>query len=414
MAEPWRNPDEQSLAAQSVSSRSARELSRVRAQMEPGKNCAYNHTRGCFVGLHVVAGELSLPSLLDWISTLRGDSGAGIWMIPFRGIPASELRMPVDLLYLDANCRVMEAVELFPTFRVSAGCAPAASVLVLPSYSISSTKTEAGDQLLLCPTEEIKWRLEQLAETGSVGAAAVPLPDRPPMRPILVHDKVHEKPVRPEAVEEQPTAGFKPTPQEAPKFAEYEVVEQVANFGNRVQEVSAPEAATELERVAEPEPEKPSPDKAKREKPWMTPSRMPVLSPLAKLGRWLMPAPRDPRKVNRRPVEGLVAHFFTGGAPQAHEVRDVSASGLYVVTGERWYPGTIIRMTLSKPDTGLAPADRSITVQTRAVRWGNDGVGLEFLVDPANNSALGHQAPLGGVGSRQLEKFLKGVVKIGR
>jgi len=395
MAQPWRNPEDPTIPGRSVPSRSVTELSRVRGQMEPGKNCACNQTRGCFIGLHVVAGELTLASLLDWISTLRADSGAGIWMIPFRGIPTREVTTPVDLLYLDADCKVMEAVELFPTFQVSSSCAAAASVLVLPAYSITSTKTEAGDQLLLCPTEEIKWRLEQLAETGSVGDAAVPLPDRPPLRPVLVHEKT----VRSARMDEEAAADLMRIPEEGPKFAQYKIVEPAPAPEPVVYRAAVVEAALKA---------------AKPEKPWMTPSRQPVLSSLAKLGRWLMPEPRDPRKVERKPVEGLVAHFFTGGAPQAHWVRDVSATGLYVVTSERWYPGTIIRMTLSKPETGQAPADRSITVQTRAVRWGNDGVGLEFLVDSPQTARLGNQVPLGGVSGKQLEKFLKGAVGGGR
>lgn len=119
--------------------------------------------------------------------------------------------------------------------------------------------------------------------------------------------------------------------------------------------------------------------------------------------------PGDPRKVGRSEVEGLIAYFFTGGAPEAHQVREVSATGLYVVTAERWYPGTIIRMTLTKPDVGQAPDDRSITIQTRAVRWGNDGVGLEFLVDDPQASRQRQQILLGGVSGKQLKRFLKGI-----
>lgn len=273
-------------------------------------------------------------------------------------------------------------------------------MLVLPSYSISATKTEVGDQLLLCPTEEIKWRLEQLAETGSVGAAAVPLPGRPALRPVLVHDKA----ARPALAEERAREDPKQTPEmKAPGVAEYRRPEEVAIPNVEVQQASVAERSPEAQPVLKPETGKALPDK-----PWLAPSRQPVLSPLAKLGRWFS-TPKDPRKVDRRPVEGLVAHFFTGGAPQAHQVRDVSLTGLYVVTTERWYPGTMIRMTLSKPDVGQAPADRSITVQTRAVRWGNDGVGLEFLVDPQQDSRPYQQTPLGGVNGKQLERFLKGL-----
>jgi hypothetical protein len=47
---------------------------------------------------------------------------------------------------------------------------------------------------------------------------------------------------------------------------------------------------------------------------------------------WSLP---DPRRVSREPAPGLAAHFWTGAAPEAHRVRDVSSSGLYLVTDER-------------------------------------------------------------------------------
>jgi hypothetical protein len=129
------------------------------------------------------------------------------------------------------------------------------------------------------------------------------------------------------------------------------------------------------------------------------------------LDRWLHPEPPNPRKASREPLDGLVAHFFTGGAPQAHEIRDVSSTGLFVVTNERWYPGTVIRMTLSNPDIGQAPSERSITIYARSVRWGNDGVGLEFVVEPRGRSNRGPALPLDAVDSKQLGHFLKRLEK---
>ena len=128
------------------------------------------------------------------------------------------------------------------------------------------------------------------------------------------------------------------------------------------------------------------------------------------LSRLLSPEPSDARKAARQPVAGLVAHFFTGGAPVAHEIRDVSATGLYVVTTERWYPGTIIRMTLSKPDVGQSPTDRSITIQAESMRWGNDGVGLRFILAAPGKAGQSTVAGVGAVDVRQLANFLKGAV----
>jgi hypothetical protein len=81
--------------------------------------------------------------------------------------------VPLDLVYLDEDCRVIDVVEFFPTFRVSPSSPPAASVLALPIHSIYSSQTQPGDQLILCAAEEITWRLEQLSSASGV-AGPVP------------------------------------------------------------------------------------------------------------------------------------------------------------------------------------------------------------------------------------------------
>ena len=91
---------------------------------------------------------------------------------------------------------------------------------------------------------------------------------------------------------------------------------------------------------------------------------------------------RDPdeRRVSERlSVPGLVAYFFTGGAPAPHGIRDISSDGIYVVTDERWYLGTVIRITLT--DQREPSFEKSFTLNARVVRWGNDGVGLKFVVE---------------------------------
>jgi len=56
---------------------------------------------------------------------------------------------------------------------------------------------------------------------------------------------------------------------------------------------------------------------------------------------------------------------------------------LYLLTEERWFPGTLIRVTLSKAVESEPGAGRSITVHAKVVRSDTDGVGLGFvLADP--------------------------------
>jgi hypothetical protein len=170
-------------------SRLPMEFAKMKGQTEPGQLCAYNQTRECFLGLRVVSGDFSAASLNDWMSTLTPNSRAGIWMVPFRGVLAAEVPVPLDLLYLDEGCRVLGVVEFFPTFRVSPSIPPAASVLVLPSHSIFSSQTQPGDKLILLSAEEMEWRLQQLAETGDVAGAVVATPSSPAKGPVLVREE---------------------------------------------------------------------------------------------------------------------------------------------------------------------------------------------------------------------------------
>src|SRR5580692_10751160 len=138
--------------------------------MDTVKLCAYNQTVQCFLGLDVIAGEFSDASLDGWKWTLKPESGAGLWIVPFRGIPESASRYPLDLVYLDEYCRVVDVVESFPAFRVSPSSPSAASVLALPLHSIRSSQTKPGDQLDIDVTEEMERKLKRAAE--SIGVAA--------------------------------------------------------------------------------------------------------------------------------------------------------------------------------------------------------------------------------------------------
>src|ERR1039458_8406907 len=89
------------------------------------------------------------------------------------------------------------------------------------------------------------------------------------------------------------------------------------------------------------------------------------------------------RKAPRGGVPGLAAYSWTGAAPKAHSIKDISSTGLYVVTEERWYPGTLILMTLQVTGDGEEGFEHAIVVHSRAIRWGNDGVGLQFIPQDA-------------------------------
>jgi len=88
---------------------------------------------------------------------------------------------------------------------------------------------------------------------------------------------------------------------------------------------------------------------------------------------------RDRRRAERKPSTDMAAYFWTGSTPVRHPVRDISETGMYLLTEERWHPGTVLMMTLQNPHE-TEDGERVIAVQSKAVRTGEDGVGIAFVL----------------------------------
>ncbi|HEV2484233.1 MAG TPA: PilZ domain-containing protein [Terracidiphilus sp.] len=331
---------------------------------EARAHCAYNQTRECFLGLEVAAAEYSYTSLGERLAKHALKSGEGLWLMPFHGIPTTGLYAPLDLIYLDEDCRVTEAVESFPTFLANASSPRAASVLVLPAHSIYSSQTQVGDQLVLCVAEEMEWRLERLAER-----IAEPGPEQ-----ITVSIDDSSLVQGAALLREQPLWSGGPG---------------LVELGGR----------SEDQRGDIP---------PAHEMSLIEPGIRAVRPPRNWLERWWSP---DPRKAPREKPSGLAAYYWNGAASKAHTIRDISSSGLYLVTEERWYPGTLVLMTLQRTGGGEEIAERSISVMSRAVRWGNDGVGLQFVLPQEQNAPNGMDPQLDGASKREFEQFLQELLR---
>src|ERR1039458_995249 len=349
---------------------------------ETSRFCAYNQTRERFLCADVEAADFTASSLDFRLGSLTPKSGTAFWLVPFRGISPTSVRVPLDLLYLDGNCNVLDVVESFPLSQSTPPSRPAASVLVLAAHTISSSGTIAGDRLIVCPPGEMKRRLEKVADLGpelqaqqnhsswqssgtfrdrnTIKASGNVLEwvDRSRVHPAEDHPSVD---LAAETFSPAPVPGpaAPPPPEPAPKFVE------------------------------------PTQKKAKSSKGW--------------LQRLSSNEPADPRQTPREALSWLAAYFFTGGTPVEHGIRDISLSGFYVFTEERWYLGTVIRVTLL--DRRHPTANRSLTVNAKVMRWGNDGVGLQFVLTDAKNQRQNRSSAVEdmvmGVTKEQIEEFLQ-------
>jgi len=317
--------------------------------MQLQRHIAYNQTSECFLGMDVIAADSSSASPNEWTPALTLKHDAGLWLVPFRGIPESRVQVSVDLIYLDEKCRVIDVDESFPAYRASTSIPPASSVLALPTQSIASSNTRKGDQLILCAAEEMDCRLKHMPissvappDLGSSDSASL--------------------------------SSFSSSGQDVPQL-----MNGSADLGLRTEEnLYAGSVQPKVQKFSSP-------------KNW--------------LKRWLSP---DPRKAHRQSISGLSAMFWTGASPEvSHDVSDISSTGMFLLTDERWCRGTVIRILLTSIGNRVENSEHSISVQARVVRWGNDGVGLQFLVQDKQKFRGGQNGFGEGANRSELDEFLR-------
>jgi uncharacterized protein len=130
--------------------------------------CVFNKTRESFLALNVARADTHIARLKGLLGTLRLNSDQGIWVTPSQGVHTIGLRFAIDLVYLDANYRVIELVESFGTFRIGPLRMNCSSVLELPSRAIYHSHTQVKDELLICLPQELEYYLKgrKLKEDG--------------------------------------------------------------------------------------------------------------------------------------------------------------------------------------------------------------------------------------------------------
>src|ERR1700757_5090150 len=88
---------------------------------------------------------------------------------------------------------------------------------------------------------------------------------------------------------------------------------------------------------------------------------------------------RERRRGKRYVVPDLVAYYWGGSIPTSQPVTDISCTGTYLATDERWHIDTLLMITL-QPGQEVHDPNKYITVPCRVIRHGRDGVGLDFML----------------------------------
>ena len=385
-------------------------------------------------GVNVVDNRLEpLLVLKVLIEGLACNDETGLWLKNLNSIPMVPRLAPFDLAYLDKDCRVSVFTSLLPEEDMPALRSPAVSALILPYQSTSASRTKVGDQLQIDEAappaarvaegaaadsmrEATNARLaeaiaaaEALAEAAQAQAAtpaAVPSPLPPPpampAEPGLPVAEILKPAAAAPAVlapePELPSIAASEAPAE-PLQPEAEVhrgrlvtwpEREIARQRRAAEEAAAAEIAASIEHdsllagahvphSARPQPApQPAPQPGKQDEPEVK------RNPVDKFFRWLYPAlyVKNRRGARRKHMPALVAYDTNRGGMRPFKVADISSTGLYVVTDERWPEGATVNLTLQRDGVFEERPDHRIDIKADAVRWGDDGVGLSFLLPP--------------------------------
>ena len=74
------------------------------------------------------------------------NEASGLWIAPCEAIHTFGMRIPIDAIFLDRECRIRKLVTALPPYRISL-CLRADSVLELAAGTILRTGTKVGDYL---------------------------------------------------------------------------------------------------------------------------------------------------------------------------------------------------------------------------------------------------------------------------
>jgi hypothetical protein len=124
-----------------------------------------------------------------------------------------------------------------------------------------------------------------------------------------------------------------------------------------------------------------------------------IMAAVNRFLHWLNPeaVDKEQRSSIRRPARELAAFGGPEGEPKKHEVGDISSTGVYLRTEDRWEPGTKVALTLQRNGPEEHREDKRVEVEADTVRWGKDGVALEFAFPEAMRLDLWEAAAKGEV-----------------
>jgi hypothetical protein len=125
--------------------------------MQTREYSVYNETRENFLSTRVTVIDTKsepLKAVKALIEGLAPNTETGLWLNPLKNVPTVPRLSSYDLVYLDQECRVVQGVALIADDDVPPFEGHAASALVLPIHTFSTSHTHPGDQVVLYAAQD--------------------------------------------------------------------------------------------------------------------------------------------------------------------------------------------------------------------------------------------------------------------
>ena len=110
-----------------------------------------NQTRNTLLGDRVARADTFLRRLRGLMGVSALPMGAGLHLDPCTSVHTFFMRIPIDVLFLDRQSKVVDLCYALPPWRMSRFYRSARSVLEVPAGVAQASGTEPGDVLLFGP-----------------------------------------------------------------------------------------------------------------------------------------------------------------------------------------------------------------------------------------------------------------------
>jgi uncharacterized membrane protein (UPF0127 family) len=126
-----------------------------------------NRTQGTLLGSRVLLADTWWQRFRGFLGRGAPGSGEGILLAPCNAIHTFGMTFPLDVVFLDAQGRVLDLRRSLRPWRTARGRSGTRYVLEVPTGTIDQTSTHIGDELSWASKQQVIWWSNPASSPGA-------------------------------------------------------------------------------------------------------------------------------------------------------------------------------------------------------------------------------------------------------